>query len=233
MELYQAFADCTEMIDDHRRADHAGRDRRDRHVGGDDRRRRQVDLAEPWRRARMIDLVGEAIGVEVHPSHAGRRRCARSPTSTASAYEPSWGSGKIIEELFEATVRGRRSIAADVRHRPSGRDLAARPRRSQRPVPHRALRAVRRRARAGQRLQRAQRPGRAAAALRGRAGRQGRRRRRSAAPSTRTTCGRSSTACRRRAGSGIGMDRVAMLIAGVDIDQGGHPVPDPAPGGDC
>ena len=56
-------------------------------------------------------------------------------------------------------------------------------------------------ARARQRLQRAQRPGRAAPALRGRAAGQGRRRRSSAAPSTRTTCGRSSTACRRPAGS--------------------------------
>ena len=33
-------------------------------------------------------------------------------------------------------------------------------------------------------------------------------------------------------GLGIGMDRVAMLIAGVVVDQGSHPVPDIASGGD-
>ena len=34
--------------------------------------------------------------------------------------------------------------------------------------------------------------------------------------STRTTCARSSTACRRPAGSGIGLDRLVMLLAGVE-----------------
>ena len=60
----------------------------------------QVDLAEPFPRARMVDLVSAAAGAAVHPS---------SPVDDVRAiadehgvrWEAPWGSGKIIEELFE------------------------------------------------------------------------------------------------------------------------------------
>ena len=120
------------------------RPRRARH----DRRRRSagrtVDLAEPWPRRRMVDLVSEAIGEEVHPSQPVERP-ARARRRHGVRWEPAWGPGKLVEELFEATVEARHR-RPDVRHRPPGRDLAAGPRRPRRPVPHRALRAVRRRA---------------------------------------------------------------------------------------
>ena len=105
---------------------------------------------------------------------------------------------------------------ADLRHGPPARGLAARPRPPRRPDADRALRARRRRPRARQRLPRAQRPGRPGASAS--------RRRRSSRPaatrrpsrSTTTTSRRSSTGCRRPAASGSGIDRLVMLVTGVD-----------------
>ena len=43
-----------------------------------------VDLAEPWPRRRMVDLVSDAIGTEVHPSHR--------PRADAGAGGRTWGA---------------------------------------------------------------------------------------------------------------------------------------------
>ena len=61
----------------------------------------RVDLAEPWRKVRMIDLVAEKTGVEVHPSQPVEVLRELAATHGVSV-NPRWGSGKIIEELFEA-----------------------------------------------------------------------------------------------------------------------------------
>ncbi|MEA3184691.1 MAG: lysyl-tRNA synthetase, class [Ilumatobacteraceae bacterium] len=102
MELYQAFADYSEMIDiTERLITQAAIDATGSSVvtiGAE-----QVDLAQPWRRARMIDLVNEATGVEVHPSMPVDTLRALADKHGVSC-NPSWGSGKIIEELFEATA---------------------------------------------------------------------------------------------------------------------------------
>ena len=108
MELYQAFGDVNEMLEitetlittaardangstevDIFRPDGSGTE--------------HVDLAQPWRRARMIDLVAEATGVEVHPSQPVEqlRELAAKYDVTV---QPQWGSGKLIEEIFESTA---------------------------------------------------------------------------------------------------------------------------------
>jgi lysyl-tRNA synthetase, class II len=59
-----------------------------------------IELARPWRQVRMIDLVSDALGTPVHPSQPVeqlRELAAANGVSCA----PRWGSGKIIEELFE------------------------------------------------------------------------------------------------------------------------------------
>ena len=101
MESYQAFADVSDVIElTEALITNAARDALGTSVvdlGGE-----MVDLAEPWRQVRMIDLVAEATGVEVHPSQPVeqlRELAAKYDVSCA----PRWGSGKIIEELFEAT----------------------------------------------------------------------------------------------------------------------------------
>jgi len=57
------------------------------------------DLAQPWRRVRMIDLASEAVGETLHPSQPVddvRAIAAKHGVKT----EPRWGSGRIIEEIF-------------------------------------------------------------------------------------------------------------------------------------
>jgi lysyl-tRNA synthetase, class II len=102
MELYQAFADYSEMIDiTERLITQAAIDATGSSVVGigDE----QVDLAQPWRRARMIDLTSEAIGVEVHPSMPVEALRALADQRGVGV-NASWGSGKIIEELFESSA---------------------------------------------------------------------------------------------------------------------------------
>ncbi|HEX2783309.1 MAG TPA: lysine--tRNA ligase [Ilumatobacteraceae bacterium] len=102
MELYQAFADYSEMIDiTERLITQAAIDATGSSVVtiGDE----QVDLDQPWRRARMIDLIGEAIGTEVHPSMPVDALRALAGKHGVE-YDAAWGSGKIIEALFEATA---------------------------------------------------------------------------------------------------------------------------------
>ena len=101
MESYQAFADVSDVIElTEALITNAARDALGTSVvdlGGE-----MVDLAEPWRQVRMIDLVAESTGVEVHPSQpVGHLRELAAKYDVSCA--PRWGSGKIIEELFEAT----------------------------------------------------------------------------------------------------------------------------------
>ncbi|MCU1366141.1 MAG: lysS [Ilumatobacteraceae bacterium] len=100
MECYQAFADVSDIIAlTEELITNAARDALGTTVTDLDGE--MVDLAEPWRQVRMIDLVAEATGVEVHPSQPVeqlRSLAAQHGVSCA----PRWGSGKIIEELFEA-----------------------------------------------------------------------------------------------------------------------------------
>ena len=108
MELYQAFADVNEMLEITETLITTAA--RDANVSTevdifrpDGSGTEHVDLAQPWRRARMIDLVAEATGVEVHPSQPVEqlRELAAKYDVTV---QPQWGSGKLIEEIFENTA---------------------------------------------------------------------------------------------------------------------------------
>jgi lysyl-tRNA synthetase class 2 len=103
MELYQAFADYSEMIAiTERLITQAAIDATGSHTvtvawldGAP-----SIDLSQPFRQVRMIDMVSEATGVDVHPSRSlddMRNLAARHGVE----YAPRWGQGKIIEELFE------------------------------------------------------------------------------------------------------------------------------------
>jgi lysyl-tRNA synthetase class 2 len=110
MELYQAFGDYSEMIEitealiTTAAIAATGTSIVTIHSGPADASVSEtVDLAQPWRQARMIDLVHEAIGVEVHPSQPVEQLRSLAAEHGVSC-APRWGSGKIIEELFEATA---------------------------------------------------------------------------------------------------------------------------------
>jgi lysyl-tRNA synthetase, class II len=107
MELYQAYADVNEVLEitetliTQAAIDATGTSVVNvfRPEGGTV----EIDLAVPWRRARMIDLVEEATGVAVHPSQPVDDLRALAAKHGVSVH-PRWGSGKIIEELFEHTA---------------------------------------------------------------------------------------------------------------------------------
>ncbi|MEQ8439852.1 MAG: lysine--tRNA ligase [Ilumatobacter fluminis] len=99
MELYQAFADWTDvMAITERLITAAARDAlgtSEIEIRGD-----TVDLADPWPRLSMCGAVSEAVGTTVHPSQPVDDVRALADRHGVS-YEPSWGPGRIIEGLFE------------------------------------------------------------------------------------------------------------------------------------
>jgi lysyl-tRNA synthetase class 2 len=99
MESYQAFGDVADVIDlTETLVVNAARDA----VGSTviDIAGTQVDLAETWPRLRMADAVSEAVAAPVHPTTPVETVRAIAETHGVR-WEPSWGSGKLIEELFE------------------------------------------------------------------------------------------------------------------------------------
>lgn len=62
----------------------------------------ECDLAQPFTRKSMIELIAEHAGESVHPSmpvEQVQAACQRHGVP----FEKHWGSGKLIEELFETT----------------------------------------------------------------------------------------------------------------------------------
>jgi lysyl-tRNA synthetase class 2 len=100
MELYQAFGDWNEVMDiTEELVTQAARDA----IGTTvlTIRGQVFDLDEPWPRKRMVDFVSEAIGHEVHPSQPIDELRALADEHGVR-YEDRWGGGKLVEELFEA-----------------------------------------------------------------------------------------------------------------------------------
>jgi lysyl-tRNA synthetase class 2 len=67
---------------------------------------RKLDLAPPWERRTLLDLVREHAGLDVHPSQPVeelRRIC----DDLEIPYEPTWRSGKLILEIYEKTTESR------------------------------------------------------------------------------------------------------------------------------
>jgi lysyl-tRNA synthetase class 2 len=63
-------------------------------------RGQDVDLAEPWPRVRMVDAVSEKVGRPVHPSQPIEELRALAEQHGVR-WEARWGGGKLVEELFE------------------------------------------------------------------------------------------------------------------------------------
>ena len=100
MELYQAFADWNDVMDiTERLITKAAQDA----IGTTvlQIRGTSIDLADPWPRVRMIDAASDAVGSEVHPSMP-REVLEGIARSNGVSVAPHWAPGKIIEEIFEA-----------------------------------------------------------------------------------------------------------------------------------
>ncbi|MGB3734212.1 MAG: lysine--tRNA ligase [Ilumatobacter sp.] len=101
MESYQAFADWNDVMDlTEELITTAARDALGTTVV--EIRGEQIDLADPWPRKRMVDYASDGTGVELHPSMPidDIRKVAADHDVFVESF---WGAGKIIEELFEAT----------------------------------------------------------------------------------------------------------------------------------
>jgi lysyl-tRNA synthetase, class II len=99
MELYQAFADMTDVMAlTEELIVQAARDALGTTVIEIDGQ--QVDLADPWPRRRMVDLASEALGTEIHPSQPVEHLRGVADQHGVS-WDPTWGPGKLVEELFE------------------------------------------------------------------------------------------------------------------------------------
>jgi lysyl-tRNA synthetase, class II len=100
MELYQAFGDWNDVMDiSEVLVTQAARDAIGTTVV--EIRGETVDLADPWPRVRMVDAVSEKAGRTVHPSQPIEELRALCEEHGVS-WEPRWGGGKLVEELFES-----------------------------------------------------------------------------------------------------------------------------------
>jgi len=64
---------------------------------------REVDLTPPWRRATLVELVAEHAGVEVELS-MGVEALRRVASGFGVPFEPWYGPGKLILEIYEKTT---------------------------------------------------------------------------------------------------------------------------------
>jgi lysyl-tRNA synthetase len=102
LEAYQAFADyfdmmsLTEELVAHAAVAAVGSTR----VGSGDS---ELDLAPPWPRKTMIDLIREHAGVDVHPSMPVEK-LERICDDLGVPREKGWGPGKLVLEIYEKTV---------------------------------------------------------------------------------------------------------------------------------
>ncbi len=63
----------------------------------------EVDLAPPWERAPMIELIHRHAGIDVHPSMpAGELH--RAGVAVGIEPDPAWGPGKTVMEIYEKAV---------------------------------------------------------------------------------------------------------------------------------
>jgi lysyl-tRNA synthetase class 2 len=64
---------------------------------------REIDLTPPWRRATLVELIAEHAGVEVDLS-MGVEHLRRVASGLGVPFEPWYGPGKLILEIYEKTT---------------------------------------------------------------------------------------------------------------------------------
>jgi len=102
LELYEAFADYTDMmrLTEELIADAARNAIGTTAVEWDGA---LVDLTPPFRRRTLVDLVREHGGVDVHPSQPVEE-LQKTCDDLDVPYEQSWRSGKLVLEIYEKTT---------------------------------------------------------------------------------------------------------------------------------
>jgi lysyl-tRNA synthetase, class II len=105
LELYEAFVDYTDIMTLTERliSGAAQSALGETSVEWDGRR---FELAPPWERRPLLDLVREHAGLDLHPSQPVeelRKHC----DALEIPYEAMWRSGKLILEIYEKTTEAR------------------------------------------------------------------------------------------------------------------------------
>jgi lysyl-tRNA synthetase class 2 len=103
LEAYQAFADYHDMMElTELLVVEAARVALDGNTTVE-LRGETVDLAEPWPRAAMVDLIRERVGVEIDP--AMTVDAARAVLDGLGLdYEARWGAGRLTHEVYDQLV---------------------------------------------------------------------------------------------------------------------------------
>ena len=102
LEAYAAFGDYTEMIDLTEAlvaaAATAANGTTEVALRGS-----TLDLAPPWRRVTMVELIREVLGVEIHPAMdlADARRVL---DGLGLAWQDEWGAGRCTHEVYDELV---------------------------------------------------------------------------------------------------------------------------------
>ena len=102
LEAYQAFADYTDMMTlTEELVAHAARAATGSTVVDVDGQ--EVDLTPPWSRRTLRELVADHAGVDIHPAMAAadlQKHC----DALGVPYDPKWGPGKLVLEIYEKTT---------------------------------------------------------------------------------------------------------------------------------
>ena len=102
LEAYEAFGDYQEMID----LTEALVTKAASAANGSlsvELRGTTIDLSPPWRRVTMVDLIREVLAVDVHPSMPVDS--IRSVMSDLNlTWKESWGSGRCVHEIYDELV---------------------------------------------------------------------------------------------------------------------------------
>jgi lysyl-tRNA synthetase class 2 len=66
-------------------------------------RGREIDLAPPYRRVTMIDLIRDHVGVDVHPSMPVEE-LRQVLDGLGLGYDPAWGPGRLVSEIYDERI---------------------------------------------------------------------------------------------------------------------------------
>ncbi|MGI8795774.1 MAG: lysine--tRNA ligase [Acidimicrobiia bacterium] len=105
LELYEAFVDYTEMMTiTEEMVAYAARES----IGGTvvETDGQRVDLTPPWERRTMLDLIREHAGAEVHPGMP-IEKLERVCDDLEVPRERGWDPGKLVMEIYEKTTESK------------------------------------------------------------------------------------------------------------------------------
>ena len=105
LEAYEAFGDYTEMME-LVEALVAGAAIAANGSTTVELRGQTIDLAPPWRRVTMVELIKEVVGVDIHPGMAATE--ARAVLDGLGlAWQEGWGAGRCTHEVYDELVEPR------------------------------------------------------------------------------------------------------------------------------